>query len=176
MILLRHAESEFNVVYNISGVDPGIEDPKLTERGHHQAREVVAQLSDYSFDRILTSPYTRTLQTAKIVADALKLPITIEPEVRERGAFICDIGTPRDELARRWPAIDFSHIAELWWNQETESDDSVVVRATRFREAALDWPDHDRTLVITHWGFIRGLTGLSVKNCDVIPFDPSNPA
>lgn len=173
MILLRHAESEFNAVYSASGVDPGIEDPRLTERGHRQAREAVARLADYPLDRILASPYTRTLQTAEIIARATGLPITVEPEVRERGAFICDIGTPRAELARQWTDLDFGHIDELWWNQETESDDSVVVRAMRFRAAARDWPDHDRVLVITHWGFIRGLTGKSVKNCDIVPFDPA---
>ena len=170
MILLRHAESEFNEVFNVSGVDPGIEDPKLTERGHRQAREAVAKLGPYPLRRILASPYTRTLQTATIVADALGLPITIEPEIRERGAFICDIGTPRDELARQWPALDFSHLDKQWWNQEVESDESVVVRANQFREAAQTWPDHEQTLVITHWGFIMGLTGQSVKNCGVVLF------
>ena len=173
MILLRHAESEFNEVFNVSGVDPGIEDPKLTGRGHRQAREAVAKLSQYQLSRILASPYTRTLQTAEIVAKALGLPVVVESEVRERGAFICDIGTPRDELARQWPALDFSHLDELWWNQEIESDESVVVRANQFRQAAQTWPDHEQTLVITHWGFIRGLTGKSVKNCDVVPFNPS---
>ena len=68
MILLRHAESEFNEVFNVSGVDPGIEDPKLTGRGHRQAREAVAELIQYQLSRILASPYTRTLQTAEIVA------------------------------------------------------------------------------------------------------------
>lgn len=173
MILLRHAQSEFNEVYSVSGVDPGIEDPKLTGRGHRQARDAVAKLGQYPLNRILASPYTRTLQTAEIIAEGLGLPVAVEAEVRERGAFICDIGTPRDELAQRWPALDFSHLDEQWWNHDTESDDAVVVRADRFRQAAQAWPDHDRTLVITHWGFIRGLTGQSVQNCDIVPFDPS---
>ncbi|MDH3235510.1 MAG: histidine phosphatase family protein, partial [Alphaproteobacteria bacterium] len=33
MILIRHAQSEFNVVYGKTRQDPGIEDPKLTDTG-----------------------------------------------------------------------------------------------------------------------------------------------
>jgi broad specificity phosphatase PhoE len=171
MILLRHAESEFNEVYSVSGVDPGIEDPRLTERGHRQAREAAALLAEYPLRRVLASPYTRALETAHTLADVLGLPITIEPLVRERGAFVCDIGSPRSELAGDWPHLDFSPIDEHWWSQ-TEGDDSVAARGQAFRAAARAWPDHDEVLVVTHWGFIRGLTGLSVKNCDVVPFDP----
>lgn len=171
MILLRHAESEFNEVYSASGIDPGIEDPKLTERGHRQARDVAALLAQRPLRRVLASPYTRALETAEVVATALGLPIAIEPLVRERGAFVCDVGTPPGELARRWPDLDFSGIDEHWWSQ-TEGDDSVAVRGEAFRAAARAWPDHDNVVVVTHWGFIRGLTGLSIKNCEILPFDP----
>ena len=171
MILLRHAESEFNEVYNVSGVDPGIEDPKLTEHGHRQARDAAALLAQYPLRRVLASPYTRALQTASAVAAVLGLPITVEPLVRERGAFVCDVGTPRSELARRWPDLDFSRIDEHWWSQ-TEGDDSVAIRGAAFRAAARAWPDHDEVLVVTHWGFIRGLTGESIKNCEILPLDP----
>ena len=125
MILLRHAESEFNEVYSVSGVDPGIEDPRLTARGHRQAREAAARLAEHPVTRVLASPYTRALETADALAAALSLPITIEPLVRERGAFACDIGTGRSELARRWPHLDFSHIDECWWSRATESDAAV---------------------------------------------------
>ena len=172
MILLRHAESEFNEVYSVSGVDPGIEDPRLTARGHRQAREAAARLAEHPVTRVLASPYTRALETADALAAALSLPITIEPLVRERGAFACDIGTGRSELARRWPHLDFSHIDECWWSRATESDAAVKARSETFREAAAAWPRHDDVLVITHWGFIRALTDLSVKNCEIVPFDP----
>ena len=171
MILLRHAESEFNAVYGASGVDPGIEDPKLTERGHRQAREAAARLAQYPLRRVLVSPYTRALQTADAVATVLGLPIAVEPLVRERGAFVCDVGTARGELARRWPDLDFSRIDEQWWSR-TEGDDAVAARGEAFRAAARAWPDQDEVLVVTHWGFILGLTGQSLKNCEILPLDP----
>ena len=171
MILLRHAQSEFNEVYSVSGVDPGIEDPRLTERGHRQAREAAARLADYPLRRVLTSPYTRALETAEALADVLGLAITIEPLVRERGAFVCDIGSPRSQLARRWPDLDFSVIDEHWWSQ-TESDDAVAARGQVFRTAARAWPDHREIVVVSHWGFIRSLTGQSIENCEILALDP----
>ena len=171
MILLRHGESEFNEVYNVSGVDPGIEDPELTERGHRQARDAAVLLAQYPLRRVLASPYTRALQTAGEIAAVLGLPIAVEPLVRERGAFVCDVGTARGELARRWPDLDFSRIDEHWWSQ-TEGDEEVAIRGEAFRAAARAWPDHDEVLVVTHWGFIRGLTGESIKNREILPLDP----
>ena len=58
MILVRHGESEFNVVFARSRVDPGIEDPKLTAAGRRQAAQTAAALAGYEIDRILSSPYT----------------------------------------------------------------------------------------------------------------------
>ena len=38
MILIRHGQSEFNVVYGKTRVDPGIRDPRLTALGERQAQ------------------------------------------------------------------------------------------------------------------------------------------
>jgi hypothetical protein len=38
---------------------------------------------------------------------------------------------------------------------------------------APDWP---HVAVITHWGVIRALTGLTVKNGEHLRFDPTRPA
>ena len=36
-------------------------------------------------------------------------------------------------------------------------------------------PDRDRTLVVSHWGFILSLTGRSVANGEWLRFDPTHP-
>ena len=70
MILLRHAESEFNVHYSRTRVDPGIRDPELTALGREQAHGAARALDGRAIARLITSPYTRALQTAEIVARA----------------------------------------------------------------------------------------------------------
>src|SRR6185295_10708137 len=110
MILLRHGQSEFNLLFTQTKRDPGIVDPKLTPLGHAQAREAAVALAGAGVKRIIASPYTRALETAAPIAEKLKVPVVINPIVRERYAFACDVGTPRTELARTWPQHDFSAI------------------------------------------------------------------
>ena len=43
----------------------------------------------------------------------------------------------------------------------------------RFRLAMADSADWRQVLVVTHWGFIRGLTGRSVENGTLLSFDPT---
>lgn len=176
MILLRHGQSEFNLHFAVNRQDPGIIDPRLTELGHAQADAAAQQLLGQRIDRIIVSPYTRTLQTARPVAAALGLPITIDPMVRERYAFACDIGSPRPELERDWPTHDFGSIEETWWPAEEEPEASIVDRAARFRATLANREDWGSTLVVSHWGFILSLTGQSVANGQWLRCDPTEAA
>jgi broad specificity phosphatase PhoE len=176
MILLRHGQSEFNLHFTATRKDPGIIDARLTDLGRAQARHAAEALAGQPIRRIIVSPYSRTLQTAAPVAAALRVPVFVNPIVGERCAFACDIGSPRTELERAWPAIDFSHIDEIWWPAMPEPAHAVVDRANRFRAemaALADWSD---TLVVTHWGFVMALTGLSMPNGEWMRFDPTAPA
>lgn len=175
MILLRHGQSEFNAAFTLSRVDPGIADPRLTELGRAQAREAAQALKGERLARIIVSPYTRALETAAIVAGALDLPVLVNPIVRERCAFTCDIGTPTTELARRWPDLDFSHIDEVWWPALTESEAEIEARAAAFRAEMAAIPTWSDTLVVSHWGFILAMTGERTQNCQWRRCDPTLP-
>jgi broad specificity phosphatase PhoE len=176
MILLRHGQSEFNLHFAATRRDPGIVDPRLTELGHAQAEEAAQRLKEREIERIIVSPYTRALQTVRPVAAALGLPVTIDPTVRERFAFACDIGSSRSALEREWPTHDFSHIEDIWWPGEEEPEDSIIDRAARFRTALALRHDWANTLVVSHWGFILSLTGQSVANGQWLRCDPTEPA
>lgn len=170
MILMRHGQSEFNVVYSATGTDPGIEDPALTEDGRAQVAAAAASLDakDIGIARIIASPYTRALQSAEILADVFDAPIVVEPLVRERFAWICDIGTGSAELTARWPLPVFPEMAERWWPDTVETHADVRVRASAFHQAMVGDPVHEETLVVSHWGFIRALCGLEVTNAVMV--------
>ena len=90
MILVRHGQSQFNVVYGKTRQDPGIRDPKLTELGREQAIQAARILRRMGGQTIICSPYRRAIQTATIIAEALGLAIAVDPGVGERAAFIMD--------------------------------------------------------------------------------------
>src|SRR5579885_2924149 len=100
MILVRHGQSEFNVVFSVTRVDPGIRDPRLTAEGRRQAEAAAEALAGHGIERLIASPYHRALETAEIVARRLGVAIAVEPLVGERAAFACDVGTPRQSLKR----------------------------------------------------------------------------
>lgn len=173
MILARHGQTEFNVIYGATRQDPGLVDPGLTETGRGQADALAALLRGRPVRAIMTSPYTRALQTADIVARTLDLPVSVEPLVRERRVFACDVGTLARDLAARWPHFDFSHLEDRWWPEDEESETALLERCGVFRRhmAARDgWAE---VVVISHWGFIRGLTGQALTNGATIGFDPT---
>ena len=175
MILVRHGQSEFNVVFSVTRKDPGIRDPRLTDEGRRQAEAAAEALVGEGLGRLIASPYSRALETAEIVARKLDIPIAVTPLVGERAAFACDVGTPRGGLKARWPELALDHLEEEWWPVLEESEDGLTARCTAFRahmRTQLDWA---RVAVVSHWGFIRGLTGLTVQNGAVLRIDPHRP-
>ena len=157
MILIRHGQSEFNVIYGKTRVDPGIRDPKLTELGRRQALAAAETVRSLGIHQVLTSPYTRALQTATIIAEALDLPVLVDPQIGERAAFTCDIGTPRSTLQAAWPQLKLDHLTEIWWPEMEESEIALDLRGQAFRTRALQGGDWKGTAVVSHWGFIRTL-------------------
>lgn len=173
MILLRHGQSEFNLHFSATRRDPGIEDPHLTPAGQAQAQAAAVALADVALSRLIVSPYTRTLQTAAPIIAIRPLTIEIEPLIRERYAFSCDIGSPRAALAARFPDHDFAHLTDPWWPDGFEAEASVVGRAARFRTMMAGRTDWRETIVVSHWAFILALTGQSLMNGDWISYDPN---
>jgi len=174
VILIRHGQTEFNRVFSATRRDPGIRDPDLTDYGRHQAQAVARALRPLRPGRLISSPYTRALETAGIIADQLGLPITVEALIAERFCFTCDIGSPLAELRARWPSVGFDHLDDPWWPKTEEMEEVIWRRSQIFRQriSAEAWLE---AAVVTHWGFIRALTGLTVPNGAVLRIDPTRP-
>jgi glucosyl-3-phosphoglycerate phosphatase len=174
MFLIRHGQSEFNVAFAQTRTDPGIVDPGLTDLGRAQALAAASLLAGRGLVRLIASPYTRALQTASIIAEVLELPIEVQPVLGEHAFFTCDIGSPRSELQKRWPHLDLDHVPEIWWPDTEVDEDGVTLRAAEFRAIAKGFEDHSRIGVVSHWGFIRAMTGHEVENCAIVEFDPES--
>jgi broad specificity phosphatase PhoE len=173
MFLLRHGQSFFNLHFNRTRMDPGIEDPELTPFGIEQARAAAATLATTPLTRIIVSPYTRALQTAQPFLRTHDATMVIMHEVRERAAFSCDVGSTPDLLAERFPHHDFDHLPHQWWHGGLEPVASTVARADAFRAAMAARGDSATTLLVSHWAFILALSGRSLENGEVLQYDPA---
>jgi glucosyl-3-phosphoglycerate phosphatase len=176
MFLLRHGQSHFNLHFSRTRVDPGIEDPELTPLGVEQAAAAAAQLKDAQITRVIISPYTRALQTAEPLLALHKVPVQVMQEVRERTAFICDIGSHPDVLASRFPQHEFAHLPAQWWHEGIESQEQTIGRANAFRTVMAEREDRATTVLVSHWAFILALTGISVANGEILEYDPGSQA
>lgn len=184
MILLRHGQTVFNQHFGGRRVDPGVPDPGLTEVGRAQAIKAAEALRDAPIRRVVASPYVRAIETAAIVAGPRGLAIEIDPEIRERAGYSCDIGREPDELRSLWPDLDFDGLAPRWWAHDAgdpanngldEPEALLNARVDRFRARMAQHADWEETLVVCHWGPIRALIGRRVENGDFVRRDPRQP-
>jgi broad specificity phosphatase PhoE len=88
-------------------------DPPLSGAGFDRAILLAEELSQVSIDRIYTSPFLRTIQTADPLARLLQLPIRLEWGLCE---WLCQDWTsgfpetaPVDDLMRCYPSIDATY-------------------------------------------------------------------
>ena len=180
MLLIRHGQSHFNVIFGATRQDPGIHDPEITEEGRRQALAAAAELTALraqgrEINRLISSPYTRAVQTADIIGEALGLDVTIEPLVRERAAFMCDVGASPTTLRSRFPRYRFDHLDDPWWHDHiaqgvAETEEALAERAAAFRATMIEDPAWRSVAVVTHWGFIRCVTGgYRSANGEIVP-------
>jgi broad specificity phosphatase PhoE len=172
MFLLRHGQSFFNLHFNKTRVDPGIEDPELTPLGLKQAAAAAERLAPAALTHIIISPFTRAIQTAQPVLTMHQASVRIMPEVREQAAFACDIGSPPEVLAARFPHHDFGHLPKRWWHDGIETLEETVRRADAFRVFMAARSDAATTLLVGHWAFIQALTGVALANGEILEYHP----
>jgi probable phosphoglycerate mutase len=145
LVVIRHGESERNVAKDIAkaagkhSFDLGLRDLEtpLTKRGHKQARETGRYISSrYMFDVIFSSPYDRTLQTAKDISSALRNspPIVMEERIREIEFGILDGLTGKGIKARFPPEHKRRKRDGKYWYRPPggESRPDVALRVQSF--------------------------------------------
>jgi glucosyl-3-phosphoglycerate phosphatase len=172
MFLLRHGQSYFNLHFSATRVDPGIEDPALTDLGLQQAQAAATQLAGVKLTRIIVSPYRRALQTAQPFLATHHVRVEIMSEVRERAAFVCDVGSTPEALTAQFPHHDFAHLPSRWWSESVEPLAQTVARADAFRSLMAKREDSTTTLLVSHWAFILALSGVSAGNGELLEYDP----
>ena len=182
--LLRHGYSEWQEHYDPTQVDPGIPDARLAKRGREQVRAAAAEVHRLGIELVVTSPLTRTIETALgLFEGASSMPVfLVEPLLRERLGDSCDIGRPPAELAAEFPALDFAHLDDPWWYQGEPDERGIPIeprdqferRAAAF-ESWLRSRTEQSILVVSHRGFLRCLGAGEIGNCELKQWAPTSP-
>ena len=152
LILVRHGESSGNRdrVYATSP-----QDLPLTELGYRQAREAARRIEQlFRPELIVTSAYLRARETARIIAEALRLPLEVAPNLHEReiGAHR---GRPYDSFLTE-PDYDPQR-PWAWKPRDGESYEEVQARAGPILDRlAAAHPARD-VVIVSHGGVMTTL-------------------
>jgi len=146
----------------IDFVDPtkkGLVDPHLSEDGIVQAKQTGARLRGGNIRHIFASPFLRAVETAHYIADALDLPIEIEPGASEWlnadwFAVPPVLQTPA-ALRERFPRVDVTY-KPLVLPRHPETNPEMLARcaetARRLAEIC-----HEDLVIIGHGASVSGL-------------------
>ncbi len=175
--LIRHAQSEFNLVYDANKPDPMIYDAPLTGFGKKQAELARANFEDLGITRVMVSPFTRTLQTASIIFGA-DYPLEVHAGVREQLSNSCDVGSDPATLSMAYPHLDFSALDSIWWHRgevdergiSPEPHQVLLDRSVQFFDS-LKFDDTQTLAIVTHGNFIHAQTDIHPENCEIFKFD-----
>jgi len=147
LYLVRHGESEANA----AGVFAGQTDSPLTAKGREQAKVVARALRPVRFDRIVTSPLSRTKDTATEIAAGRGIAVEALDDLKEIDVGIA-AGKPFDEL-RGLPGAR----GDDGWRQWPggESLDQVLTRSLRVIDRLVAESPGKTICIVGHGGVTR---------------------
>jgi len=160
IFLIRHAESEWNRVGKIQGQS----DPGLTEEGLIHAKCLAHQLKQESIEIIYTSHLKRAKGTARVLSDALKVPV-----IEDKGLAEIRFGV--------WEGKTYDEINKLYrgdYDKWLKASSKVSIpgaeelsefrqRAKKSFEAILKKDNGKNIAVVTHGGIIRSIVASILK-------------
>jgi broad specificity phosphatase PhoE len=159
--LLRHGDADYEPVHERQWPGSMADLAPLSAAGQEQATAAANLLAEVAASALVTSPFTRTMQTASIVSCRLALPIQVEFDLHEWipddtfrwhtrvevRAFLADL----DSCGGEWPAGQ---------RRPWEPLSSVCARATAALGKAIGRIRDDGALIaVCHEMVIRSLTG-----------------
>lgn len=169
---IRHGQSEFNAAFE-GEVDPLIFDAPLTELGFAQAADARVRLSELEITRVITSPLTRAIQTAKTIFDGVA-PIEVSHGHHELLKFSGDVGRPPQELRLDFPDLSFDHLPTRWWYGQNATKTEVPkeplpIFKNRVAEfvAKLNDVDDEQVAIVGHGNAFQEIIGFMLNNCEV---------
>jgi broad specificity phosphatase PhoE len=177
--LIRHGQSTFNAAYEATGVDPLHFDAPLTPIGHAQVAAARDQVAGEDYELVVTSPFTRAIETTLGMFGEKRRPILVEALHREWLASSCDIGRSPGDLAGDFPGLVFNHLDDPWWHEGEEKDALGIplepelvftARLAAFR-AWLGARPEQRIAVVGHGTFFFHLTGTRLANCELLRWE-----
>ena len=168
---IRHGQSEFNAAFQ-GEVDPLIFDAPLTKLGFTQAAEARQNIAELNITRVITSPLTRAIQTARTIFDGIS-PIEVRHGHHELLKYSGDVGRSPTELAVDFPDLSFVGLPHRWWHAHDtdvavpcEPMELFQARIEGFVEGLSEIGD-EKIAIVGHGNAFQEVIGFMLNNCQI---------
>jgi broad specificity phosphatase PhoE len=156
---VRHGLTELNRDKRVGGRY----DAPLIEEGRRQAREASEAFDGTAFDVVISSPLSRALETAEIIAGVSREDIEVEEECAERSFGKMEGLTPA-QVRERLPQVRYVRIGHVDYSLNPpggESFEQLHERARRFLDRTLELHGGKKIVLFGHENFLQQLHGVT---------------
>ena len=146
--LLRHGQTDWNIDMRLQGIS----DIPMNDFGRSQAEAAAKVLSSQEWDKIVSSPLSRAVETAEIVAGRLDAPyVGHHPLLLERSFGVAE-GMGYEEWRETYPnGLNAP---------EAESLEALTLRCWSLLETLVSEHPGQRVLTVSHGALIRRIINL----------------
>jgi ribonuclease H / adenosylcobalamin/alpha-ribazole phosphatase len=137
-------------------------DAPLIEEGRRQAREANRVFDGTPFDVVISSPLSRALETAEIIAGVSRDDIMVEEGCTERSFGEME-GLRSAQVRKRLPQVRYVRIGHVDYSLNPpggETFEQLHERARRFLERTLELHSGKEILLFGHENFLQQLHGV----------------
>ncbi len=163
-ILIRHGDPDYNLVEGKGFKGHGCDLAFLSDEGIKQAEDVSRNSILKGADILLSSPYTRCMQTASFISNAIGLPIMGEINLHEWLPDLSYNYTTHDLVSINYQKAINDYINGEISSYDYESIYSVQIRVLKVLKRYLQF---NKVIVVTHGGVMYSLTGRCYKPCEI---------
>ena len=167
-ILIRHGEPTYKEVENLGFKGHGFDLAPLTSNGILEVKETIKDEIFKNSDILISSPYTRTMQTASIITSKYNLDINVEILLHEWIPDLTGTYHTKEEMVRNL------RIARRAFEGKTKTEDLTFINNIEPLEEVkkrgllvLDkYTNYNKVIVVTHGMMINMLTNKKLHTGD----------
>lgn len=153
LVLIRHGEPTYSYVEKRGFIGRGLDFAQLTDDGKNQAEIVSKNPALSGAQLIVSSPYTRALQTAAIISKNTGLDISIEIDLREWSPDLSQTNDTKDFYKNSLNEFIF-HNGKRAFGCRYEWETAKEL-GTRAYDCLKKYLEYDKIIVVAHAMLIR---------------------
>ena len=163
-ILIRHGKPDYKILDNTVLKGHGYDLAFLSQEGIDQAKKASENYLLKNAEILISSPYTRCMQTSSIISNQIKLPIIGEVNLHE---WLPDLNynyQSKDLFLYNFDRAINDYLNNQITSLEYESINRVRIRVLNVLKKYLEY---QKVIVVTHGGVMFSLTNKFYSYCQI---------